>query len=59
MTDWKERQLTCPRCGGVGYVRSQARHADGRGAHAWVARCECQPATMEEIAEAAEQEEGR
>lgn len=54
--NWKERQKDCPRCQGVGYVNSEARHSNGRQPHAWAVRCECQPTTLEELAEAAEQE---
>lgn len=54
--NWKERQKNCPRCRGVGYVNSEARHPNGRQPHAWAAQCECQPKTLEELAEAAEQE---
>lgn len=56
MIDWKERQRTCKKCSGLGYSQSEAKHEDGRGKAAWAALCECQPKTINEIAEAAAQE---
>jgi hypothetical protein len=56
VTDWKAKQRACKRCRGLGYVRSEMRHADGRGQAAWAALCECQPRTLPEMQEAAEQE---
>ena len=56
---WRERQATCPICQGTGLVLSPERHAEGRGAHAWAARCVCQPMTLHEIDEAIQEADHR
>lgn len=54
--NWKQKQAECKKCQGIGYTQSAMRHEDGHGAHAWAAQCECQPRTLAELKEAAEQE---
>ena len=54
--EWKQRQAECAKCQGIGYRQSEAKHEDGVGQHAWAARCECQPTTMQELADAVAQE---
>lgn len=56
MIDWAARQRECPKCHGIGYTFSEARHANGYQPHAWAAQCECQPQTFDERLEAAAQE---
>lgn len=53
---WTQRQAACQQCHGTGYVQSEARHAEGRGAHAWAKRCICQPTSLRDLTEALAEE---
>ena len=51
--DWLARRRECRECQGFGYKSGGKQKHPYR----WVVRCKCQPQNMDELTEAAEQEQ--
>ena len=60
MINWAKKRKECIKCRGTGFVGGgripHERAISKTGHHGTVSLCECQPKTMDEIKEAAEQE---